>query len=92
MLNNLKKILNKFVLNCEEDKELLKTHIKDKDKDLRSAVGRSKKFIKDRFLTDVAMDLIDEAGASFHMHNQKRKTLTPHDIEMVIAKLTGVPT
>jgi ATP-dependent Clp protease ATP-binding subunit ClpA len=65
--------------------------VKYTDKALRSAVELSKKFITDRFLPDVAIDLIDEAGASFHLHRHKRSTVTPNDIEMIIAKMTGVP-
>lgn len=65
--------------------------VKYTDKALRSAVELSKKFITDRFLPDVAIDLMDEAGASFHLHRHKRTTVTPHDIESVISKMTGVP-
>jgi ATP-dependent Clp protease ATP-binding subunit ClpA len=65
--------------------------VKYTDKTLRSAVELSKKFITDRFLPDVAIDLIDEAGASFHLHHHKRTTVTPNDIESIIAKMTGVP-
>ncbi len=65
--------------------------VKYTDKALRSAVELSKKFITDRFLPDVAIDLIDEAGASFHLHHHKRTTVTPNDIETIIAKMTGVP-
>ena len=66
--------------------------VKYTDKALRSAVELSKKYITDRFLPDVAIDLIDEAGASFHLKSHKRTTITPHDIETVIAKMTGIPT
>ena len=62
------------------------------DKALRSAVELSKKYITDRFLPDVAIDLMDEAGASFHLQKPKRKTVTPHDVEAIISKITGVPT
>ena len=65
--------------------------VKYTDKTLRCAVELSKKFITDRFLPDVAIDLIDEAGASFHLHHHKRTTVTPNDIETIIAKMTGVP-
>ena len=65
--------------------------LKYTDKALRSAVDLSKKYITDRFLPDVAIDLIDEAGASFHLKSKKRHTVTPHDIEKVIAKMTGIP-
>jgi ATP-dependent Clp protease ATP-binding subunit ClpA len=66
--------------------------VKYTDKALRSAVELSKKYITDRFLPDVAIDLIDEAGASFHLKTHKRTTITPHDIEAIISKMTGVPT
>ncbi len=66
--------------------------IKYTDKALRVAVDLSKKYITDRFLPDVAIDLMDEAGASFHLHKRKRQTVTPHDIEAIISKITGMPT
>ena len=66
--------------------------LKYTDKALVAAVELSKKYINDRFLPDVAIDLIDEAGASFHLSKKKRQTVTPHDIEKVISKITGVPT
>ena len=65
--------------------------VKFTDKSLHSAVELSKKYITDRFLPDVAIDLIDEAGASFHLQKKKRSTVTPHDIEKIISKITGVP-
>ncbi len=66
--------------------------LKYTDKALRSAVELSKKYITDRFLPDVAIDLMDEAGASFHLLKKKRTTVSPHDIEAIISKITGVPT
>ncbi len=66
--------------------------LKYTDKALRSAVELSKKYISDRFLPDIAIDLMDEAGASFHLKKQKRTTVSPHDIEAIISKITGVPT
>lgn len=65
--------------------------VKYTDKALRSAVELSKKYITDRFLPDVAIDLIDEAGAAFHLAKHKRRTITPNDIETVVSKMTGVP-
>lgn len=65
--------------------------VKYTDKALRSAVELSKKYITDRFLPDVAIDLMDEAGASFHLHYHKRSTVSHTDIETIIAKMTGVP-
>jgi ATP-dependent Clp protease ATP-binding subunit ClpA len=65
--------------------------VKYTDKALRSAVELSKKYITDRFLPDVAIDLMDEAGASFHLSAHKKTTVTPADIESVVAKMTGIP-
>ncbi len=62
------------------------------DKALESAVALSKKYISERFLPDVAIDLMDEAGASFHLKKHERKVVESIDIENVIAKMTGVPT
>ena len=67
-------------------------NVKFTDKTLRTAVELSKKYITDRFLPDVAIDLIDEAGASFHLQKKKRSVVTPHDVERIISKITGVPT
>ncbi len=66
--------------------------VKYSDNTLKSAVELSKKYISDRFLPDVAIDLIDEAGASFHLKKYKRKSITTYDIETVISKITGMPT
>jgi ATP-dependent Clp protease ATP-binding subunit ClpA len=65
--------------------------VKYTDKALRSAVELSKKYVTDRFLPDVAIDLIDETGASFHLASHKRTTVTPADIQSVVAKMTGIP-
>lgn len=65
--------------------------VKYTDKALRSAVELSKRYITDRFLPDVAIDLIDEAGASFHLRKSRKTTVTPYDIETIISKITGVP-
>lgn len=62
------------------------------DKALESAVSLSKKYISDRFLPDVAIDLIDEAGASFHLKKHDRNVVEALDIETVISKMTGIPT
>ena len=65
--------------------------VKYTDKALKSAVELSKKYVTDRFLPDVAIDLMDEAGASFHLSAHKKMTVTPADIESVVAKMTGIP-
>ncbi len=75
-------------------KERYETHhgLKFTDKALKAAVDLSKKYITDRFLPDIAIDLMDEAGASFHLKKKKRTTVTPLDVEKIISKITGVPT
>lgn len=67
-------------------------HVKYSDNTLKTAVDLSKKYLTQRFLPDVAIDLIDEAGASFHLKKHKRKSITSYDIEVVISKIIGMPT
>jgi ATP-dependent Clp protease ATP-binding subunit ClpA len=66
--------------------------LKYTDKALKAAVDLSKKYITDRFLPDIAIDLMDEAGASFHLKKKRRTTVNPLDVEKIISKITGVPT
>lgn len=80
-----------LILKGLREKYELHHEVKYTDKALRSAVELSKKYITDRFLPDVAIDLMDEAGASFHLATHKKTTVTPADIESVIAKMTGIP-
>ena len=61
------------------------------DNALKSAVELSKRFITDRFLPDVAIDLIDETGASFHLKKHKKRQVTVNDIEQTIAKIVNIP-
>jgi ATP-dependent Clp protease ATP-binding subunit ClpA len=58
---------------------------------LRTAVELAKKYINDKFLPDSAIDLIDEVGASFHLLKRKRKTVSIHDIENILAKVANIP-
>ncbi len=67
-------------------------NVKYSDNTLKIAVDLSKKYLTQKFLPDVAIDLIDEAGASFHLKKHKRKSITPYDIELVISKITAMPT
>ena len=59
-----------------------------------SAVELSAKFINDRHLPDKAIDVIDEAGASFKLHPQKkkRKTVTEQDVEKIVSRIAKIPT
>ncbi len=61
---------------------------------LRAAVELSAKYINDLFLPDKAIDVIDEVGASFRLHNlagNKRKTVTIRDVEQVVSRIARIP-
>ncbi len=57
---------------------------------LRSAVDLSQKYLRERYLPDKAIDLIDEAGATVSIYNNK-KIVTQKDIEDLIARLARIP-
>jgi ATP-dependent Clp protease ATP-binding subunit ClpA len=60
---------------------------------IRSAVELSARYIHDRKLPDKAIDVIDEAGAAQHLvaESKRRKTITPKEIEAVVAKIARIP-
>ncbi|MDR2905835.1 MAG: ATP-dependent Clp protease ATP-binding subunit ClpA [Helicobacteraceae bacterium] len=72
---------------------------------LRAAVELSATHLRDRFLPDKAIDVIDEVGASFHLTalvseggdlNERRdlnetREVSVDDIEAVISKIAGAP-
>jgi len=60
---------------------------------IRSAVDLSARYIHDRKLPDKAIDVIDEAGAAQHLvaDSKRRKTITPKEIEAVVAKIARIP-
>jgi len=60
---------------------------------LKSAVELSSRYINDRKLPDKAIDVIDEVGASRMLlpENKRRKTVTVHDIEKVVAMIARIP-
>ena len=65
--------------------------VKYSQKVLRSSVELAKKYINDKFLPDSAIDLIDEVGASFHLQKRKRKVVSVHDIESILARVANIP-
>ena len=65
--------------------------VKYPQKVLRSSVELAKKYINDKFLPDSAIDLIDEVGASFHLQKRKRKAVSVHDIESILARVANIP-
>lgn len=66
--------------------------VKYTDKALKSAVELSKRYITDRFLPDIAIDLIDETAASFHLKKQKKNKVNASDIEKTISSIIGIST
>ena len=63
------------------------------DAALKAAAELSTKYLRDRFLPDKAIDVIDEAGAFIRLSGStRRKKIHPADIEKIIAKMARVPT
>ncbi len=62
------------------------------NKALKSAIDLSKRYITDRFLPDIAIDLIDETAASFHLKKSKKSKVNAADIEKTIASIIGIST
>lgn len=60
---------------------------------LRAAVELSDRYIGDRQLPDKAIDIIDEAGASYQLlpPSKRKKTIGVEDVEQIIAKIARIP-
>ena len=59
---------------------------------IEAAAYLSDKYINDRLLPDKAIDVIDETGAFLRLKGKgKRKTVSPKDIEKIVAKIAKVP-
>ncbi len=60
---------------------------------IRSAVELSARYINDRKLPDKAIDVIDEVGAMQMLvpPSRRKKTITPKEIEQVIATMARIP-
>jgi ATP-dependent Clp protease ATP-binding subunit ClpA len=59
---------------------------------IEAAAYLSDKYINDRLLPDKAIDVIDETGAYLRLKSDgKRKTVSPKDIEKIVAKIAKVP-
>lgn len=56
------------------------------------AVELSAKYIKDRYLPDKAIDIIDEAGAEINSRGLEDKVVGVNNIERVISKICKIPT
>ncbi|RCU52424.1 ATP-dependent Clp protease ATP-binding subunit ClpA [Corallincola holothuriorum] len=60
---------------------------------LKAAAELSAKYINERHLPDKAIDVIDEAGARLRLAPQgkRKKTISVHDIEDVVARIARIP-
>nr|WP_241865387.1 ATP-dependent Clp protease ATP-binding subunit ClpA [Paracoccus salsus] len=60
---------------------------------IKAAVELASRYINDRKLPDSAIDVIDEAGAAQHLvaESKRRKTISPREIEAVVAKIARIP-
>ncbi len=60
---------------------------------IKTAVELSARYINDRKLPDKAIDVIDEVGAMQMLvpENKRKKTITPKEIELVIATMARIP-
>ena len=60
---------------------------------IKSAVELAARYIHDRKLPDKAIDVIDEVGAAQMLvpESRRRKTVTPKEIEAVVAKIARIP-
>ncbi len=60
---------------------------------LDAAAQLSSRYMNERFLPDKAIDVIDEAGAARALLPQSRqnKTITPRNIEQVVAEMAQIP-
>lgn len=61
------------------------------DAAIKAAVNLSAKYINDRFLPDKAIDIIDEAGASFWLSPRKKNIVNAQDIEKIVSKIANIP-
>lgn len=61
------------------------------NKALQTSIKLSQKYLRERFLPDKAIDLMDEAGALTHLSQKKRKYITEKDVEIVLSKMLKIP-
>lgn len=61
------------------------------DDALVNAVKLSKKFMNEKFLPDIAIDLIDEAGAYLNQTKSKSREVTTEVIQKILAEACNIP-
>ena len=87
-LEDTVKILNGVKARYEEYHS-----VKYSDESITAAVELSHKYIRDRYLPDKALDVIDEAGAYLNVFNStsELKIVTPDLIEKIVSQMAHVP-
>ncbi len=65
--------------------------LKYSPRSLQAAVNLSEKYLKDQYLPDKAIDLIDEVGSRVSLLPESRKMVTESDIERLVSKIARVP-
>jgi ATP-dependent Clp protease ATP-binding subunit ClpA len=66
-------------------------NISFEDESLQRAIDLSVKYLHDRYLPDKAMDIVDEVGAHFMLHDKEGGRVTPQDIEQSVSKMLKLP-
>ncbi|MEA1955538.1 MAG: ATP-dependent Clp protease ATP-binding subunit ClpA [Campylobacterota bacterium] len=89
-INEPSKETSYLILKGLKDKYEKHHDVKYTNKALKSAVNLSKRYITDKFLPDIAIDIIDETAASFHLKDKKRTKITANDIEKTISSIIGI--
>ncbi len=79
------------ILHGIKDKYESHHQITFSDDSLVVAVDLSVKYMHDKFLPDKAMDIIDEAGASFMLQGKKDIEIDSNDIKNIVAKMLKLP-
>ncbi len=60
------------------------------DEILRKAVDLSAEHINERYLPDKAIDVVDEAGASLHIHKPAQREVLESDLRAIVSRLANV--
>ena len=58
---------------------------------IKTAAELSSRYLHDRRLPDKAIDLIDEAGAAARLAGRQDVSITPEEIETILAKMAQIP-
>ena len=64
-------------------------NVKYSNEAINTAAELSKKYLREKFLPDSAIDVIDEIGAKFKLKNKSR--ISKSDIEEIIAEIANIP-